>query len=70
MKKTEFKRNDLPLFEEFSIEELDRRTGYSESHLLSIKHGWREANNLFRRKMSTILGRSEDELFGEVTYEN
>jgi hypothetical protein len=67
MSETEFKRSDFPLFVKYKIPVLEGRTGYSESHLVSIKHGWREASDQFRRKMSTILGVPEDELFGEAT---
>ena len=60
------KAADYPLWQKYKIPALETRTGYSESHLMSIELGWREASDQFRRTMSTILGVPEAELFGEV----
>jgi hypothetical protein len=68
MSKTSIKP-DFPLFKMYTVEDLNRQTGYSENHLLNVKLGWREANSSFRRKMSTILGVPEAELFGNVDKE-
>lgn len=56
-----------PLFEEFSLDELTRRTGYSEVYLVALKAQPGRITPRFRDVVSRILGRSEAELFGGVT---
>ena len=66
MAETGTKHPNFPLFRKYTVEELYELTGYSESHLLNVKLGWREANGAFRRKMAANLRKTEAELFGQA----
>ncbi len=58
------KTAELPIFRRYNIEEIARRTGYSERYLLGVKVGSFEANTRFRRLVSQFMNESEAELFG------
>ena len=52
-----------PLFNDYTIDELHKRTGYSEVYLIEVKNG-RILRPRFIKTVCGILNRSEAELFG------
>ena len=52
-----------PLFERYSVETIARRTGYTYMWVLSLKEGKDPISPKFRRKVSIILHKPEEELF-------
>lgn len=63
---TRTKPNTVPLFAQYSLEELASRTGYSEMTLVNMKSQPAKITPRFRDVVSRILGRSEAELFDGV----
>lgn len=61
------KRKDYvaPVFNEYGMEELHRKTGYLYATLEVYATGARPITKQFKRRVSTILERPESELFGE-----
>ena len=55
----------LPLFKNYTIDQLHERTVYSEAYLVDIKAHSNKANAQFRRIVARILNQSEHELFGD-----
>lgn len=53
-----------PLFSLFTLEEISRRTGYTERYLVDVKFGDTSITGRFRKVCSRILQRPEAELFG------
>lgn len=60
MAKTEM----LPLFKDYTIDDLHERTGYSEAYLVDIKQHPEKARPQFRRMVTKLLNRPLAELFG------
>lgn len=58
-------RPHLPIFTLYTLEQLARLLGYSESYLLSVKLGNHPLRERFRSNASKILPESEETLFGE-----
>ena len=54
----------LPLFREYTIDELSKRLKYSEAYLVEIKLGHQAATPRFKHNACGILNRSHEELFG------
>ena len=54
----------LPLFRDYTLDELHKRLGYSELYLVDMKIGHRPPSNRFKFVASGILNRSTEELFG------
>ena len=54
----------LPLFQEYSLDELHKRLGYSEWYLVDLKSGHRPPTRRFKLTASGILNRTIEELFG------
>ena len=55
----------LPLFKDYTIDDLHKRTGYSEAYLVDIKQNPKRANPQFRRMVARILNQPESDLFGD-----
>ena len=55
----------LPLFKNYTIDQIHDLTGYSEAYLVDIKAHPSKANAQFRRMVARILNQSEQSLFGE-----
>jgi hypothetical protein len=56
-------RTAVPLFEQYSIEDLARLAGYSEVYLVALKNQPERIRPRFRKTIAAILGRTEAELF-------
>lgn len=56
---------EYPIFEQYTLDELESRTIYSAAYLLAIRDGKKEANPTFRARMAEQLKRSESDLFGK-----
>ena len=54
----------LPLFQEYSLDELHKRLGYSEWYLVDLKSGHRPPTRRFKLTASGILNRPVEDLFG------
>ena len=54
----------LPIFSDYTIDELHKRLYYSEIYLLEMKSGKKRASERFRNTACGILNRSEADLFG------
>jgi transcriptional regulator with XRE-family HTH domain len=54
------------IFEQYDVEQLVSLTGYSYDYLQYIARGHREPTRMFRRNVSRILRRPEDDLFAIV----
>ena len=55
----------LPLFQNYTIDELHSRTGYSKAYLVDIEAHPKKANPQFRRMVARILNQPESDLFGD-----
>ena len=60
-------RPDIPLFRDFTVEQLVRLTPYSDAYLRDIERGHQPCRPLFRKQVSRNLNIPEAELFGEAT---
>ena len=58
---------EYPIFKQFDISELARRTGYAEMYLVNVKQGKDSPNRRFKINCCLALGKSEAELFGDET---
>lgn len=54
-----------PIFEKYSINELAKKGGYSESHILAMKAGYTPVSRKFRILMAAVLNKKEMDLFTE-----
>lgn len=52
-----------PIFEAYTLEELERRSPYSMGYLVSIRDGQKPARPWFRKTMASILRESTERLF-------
>ena len=57
-------RPKVPLFEQFTLEQLTILTPYSEAYLDDLARGNHPIRPRFRRVVTRLLGKPEDELFG------
>lgn len=57
-------KGTAPLFEQYSMEELERLTPYRFSYLAALKQGSLPITGRFRDVVAKCLRRSEAELFG------
>ena len=62
---TETTRPRYPMFDEYTLDTLMARLGYSGEYLLDVRAGRKNAGARFRKTCCGILNRSETELFGE-----
>ena len=61
---TDLKPRDMAAFHRFTVDELHRLTGLSEHYLINLRDEQRPLTSLFKRRLVTITGISEDVLFG------
>ena len=66
---TETTRPHYPMFDEYTLDTLMQRLGYSGEYLLDVRAGRKNAGFRFRKTCCGILNRSEAELFGEAVEE-
>lgn len=52
-----------PIFESYTVDELARRTGYSEYYILQVRDGTKPLTKPFRRLCAAVFQRPEAELF-------
>ena len=57
---------EYPIFQQYDISDLARRTGYAEAYLVNVKIGTNTAGRRFKINCRLALGKSEAELFGEA----
>lgn len=53
----------IPLFQKYTLDELERRTPYSAIYLLNIRDGRKRLTPRFREVMTLVLGESDATLF-------
>lgn len=51
------------LWDEYTLEELSKRTGYSMAYLQDVRRGAQPTRPRFRMLVSRFLGEGEDKLF-------
>ena len=57
------------LWDEYTLEELSKRTGYSMAYLQDVRRGAQPTRPRFRMLVSRFLGEGEDKLFAETNGE-
>ncbi len=60
----------LPIFQEYSLDDLADRTEYSHSHLLAMREGRTPISPVFMKKSSRRLRRNGIALFGALFGDN
>lgn len=60
---------NLVLFRRYGLDELTRRTPYSESYLLTLKLGYHPITEVFRLRVAKALAMPEEELFSAADEE-
>lgn len=58
-------RPKIPLFEQFSLEQVSDLTGYSIPYLEDLRNGSQQLRPRFRKVVARMLGKPEQELFSE-----
>ena len=63
---TDSRHSPIPMFEQYTIDELSKRLGLTIGYLNGVKEGNKPLRRLFKSRACGILNRTEAELFGET----
>ena len=58
---------NIPMYDMYKVEDLATSLGRSEQYLMDLKWGKQPLRDKFKWHCATILGKSEEELFGSVS---